>query len=41
VISIRAWKTAQQPIRAPDQRDSGPFNLYNAIVRAEKSQELN
>jgi hypothetical protein len=30
VISIRAWNTAQQPIRAPDQRDS---DLLTYITR--------
>jgi len=41
VISVRAWKTAQQPIQAPDQRDSGPFTLFRVIIRPEKSQRMN
>jgi hypothetical protein len=41
VISICAWKTAQQPIRAPDQGDRRPFTLFKVNVRAEKGQRMN
>jgi hypothetical protein len=36
-ISIGAWKTALQPIPAPDQPDWGPFTLFKVNVRPEKN----
>jgi len=41
VISVRAWKTAQQPIRVPDQRDRRPFTLFRVNARPEKNQGMN
>jgi hypothetical protein len=32
-----AWKTALQPIPAPDQRDRRPFTLFGVNVRPEKN----
>jgi hypothetical protein len=40
-ISNGAWKTAQQPIRTPDQRDGRPFTLFRVNVRPEKNQGMN
>jgi hypothetical protein len=40
-ISNGAWKTAQQPIRAADQRDWGPFTLFGVNVRPEKNERMN
>jgi hypothetical protein len=39
VISTSAWKTAQQPIRAPDQHDKGSFTLFRTNVLAEKTKK--
>ena len=38
VISVRAWKTAQQPIRAPDQHDSRPLTYITRMFAPKRTK---